>query len=145
MQQLEKEREREREVMAANVNDEEYDRMKEVKQFDESKIGVKGLVDSGITAIPRFFVHPPDVLSQFKPGSKTRPDLVIPTIDLSGVDSHHNRSLIVDQIRQACSSFGFFQIIIMVCPREFWTVRLNQSKGSTRNQRRLRRGSILEG
>ena len=111
MQQLQREREREREVMATNVNDEEYDRMKEVKQFDESKIGVKGLVDSGITAIPRFFVHPPDVLSQFKPGSKTRPDLVIPTIDLSGVDSHHNRSLIVDQIRQACSSFGFFQII----------------------------------
>ncbi|XP_030956539.1 1-aminocyclopropane-1-carboxylate oxidase homolog 4-like isoform X1 [Quercus lobata] len=97
--------------MATNVNDEEYDRVKEVKQFDESKIGVKGLVDSGITTIPRFFVHPPDVLSQLKPGSKTRPDLVIPTIDLSGVDSHHNRSLIVDQIRQACSSFGFFQII----------------------------------
>ncbi|KAL4637923.1 hypothetical protein ACB092_03G113300 [Castanea dentata] len=97
--------------MATNVNDEEYDRVKEVKQFDGSKIGVKGLVDSGITTIPRFFVHPPDVLSQLKPGSKTRPDLVIPTIDLSGVDSHHNRSLIVDQIRQACSSFGFFQIV----------------------------------
>ena len=97
--------------MATNVNDEEYDRVKEVKQFDESKIGVKGLVDSGINTIPRFFVHPPDVLSQLKPGSKIRPDLVIPTIDLSGVDSHLNRSLFVDQIRQACSSFGFFQII----------------------------------
>jgi hypothetical protein len=29
-----------------------YDRMKELKEFDESKIGVKGLSDSGITSIP---------------------------------------------------------------------------------------------
>ena len=33
------------------TNDEEYDRAKAVKQFDESKIGVKGLVDFGITTI----------------------------------------------------------------------------------------------
>ena len=91
------------------TNDEEYDRVKAVKQFDESKLGVKGLLDSGITTIPRFFIHPPEVLAQLKPASVTGPDL-IPTIDLSGVDSP-NRSLIVDQIRRASSSFGFFQII----------------------------------
>jgi len=32
----------------------------EVKAFDATKAGVKGLVDSGVTKIPRFFVHPPE-------------------------------------------------------------------------------------
>uniref|UniRef100_A0A2N9H2Z8 Fe2OG dioxygenase domain-containing protein n=1 Tax=Fagus sylvatica TaxID=28930 RepID=A0A2N9H2Z8_FAGSY len=96
-------------MATVTTNDEEYDRVKAVKQFDESKLGVKGLLDSGITTIPRFFIHPPEVLAQLKPAPVTRPDL-IPTIDLSGVDSP-NRSLIVDQIRRASSSFGFFQII----------------------------------
>ncbi|CAH2042872.1 unnamed protein product [Thlaspi arvense] len=30
-----------------------YDRMKEVKEFDDSKLGAKGLSDSGITTIPK--------------------------------------------------------------------------------------------
>ncbi|XP_059446087.1 1-aminocyclopropane-1-carboxylate oxidase homolog 4-like [Corylus avellana] len=90
-----------------------YDRAKEVKRFDDSKVGVKGLVDSGITTIPRFFVHPPETLSDLKPGSEVRSgsDLVIPAIDLSGVDSDARRSVIVDEIRRASSSFGFFQIV----------------------------------
>ena len=37
--------------MATSVNDEEYDRVKEVKKFDESKIGVKGLVDEIVGGI----------------------------------------------------------------------------------------------
>ncbi|KAB1205811.1 hypothetical protein CJ030_MR7G028004 [Morella rubra] len=87
------------------TTDGEYDRAKEVKQFDDAKIGVKGLIDSGITTIPRFFVHPPDILSDLKPRPETRPasDL-IPAIDLSGVDSNHRRSLIVDQIRRAADT-----------------------------------------
>ncbi|GMN75779.1 hypothetical protein TIFTF001_056277, partial [Ficus carica] len=40
-----------------------YDRMKELKEFDESKIGVKGLSDSGTASIPRFFIHPPETLA----------------------------------------------------------------------------------
>lgn len=35
-----------------------YDKAKEVKEFDDTKAGVKGLVDSGVTKIPRFFIHP---------------------------------------------------------------------------------------
>ena len=38
----------------------DYDRAKEVKEFDETKAGVKGLVDSGVVKIPRFFIHPPE-------------------------------------------------------------------------------------
>jgi hypothetical protein len=33
-----------------------YDRMSELKAFDESKAGVKGLADAGVTKIPRIFI-----------------------------------------------------------------------------------------
>ena len=88
---------------------EPYDRVKAVKQFDDSKIGVKGLVDSGIRNIPQFFVHPPETLSDLK----HRPELEteIPTVDLSGAGSSDHRSAVVNQIRHAASTVGFFQII----------------------------------
>ncbi|XP_062171478.1 1-aminocyclopropane-1-carboxylate oxidase homolog 4-like isoform X2 [Alnus glutinosa] len=99
-------------MATATTNDEEYDRAKAVKHFDDSKIGVKGLVDSGITTIPRFFVHPPEILSDLKPGSAlgSEPDF-IPAIDLAGVESDHRRAVIVEQIRRASSTLGFFQIV----------------------------------
>ncbi|TVU49516.1 hypothetical protein EJB05_00829 [Eragrostis curvula] len=37
-----------------------FDRLSEIKAFDDTKAGVKGLVDAGVTAIPRIFHHPPD-------------------------------------------------------------------------------------
>lgn len=89
---------------------ENYDRAKEVKQFDDSKIGVKGLVDSGLTSIPRIFIHPPETLTDLKPTPQARPNSnSIPTVDLSGFDSDR-RSSIVDQISRAAREFGFFQI-----------------------------------
>ncbi|KAG6656261.1 hypothetical protein CIPAW_04G009800 [Carya illinoinensis] len=57
-----------------------YNRMKEVKEFDESKIGVKGLSDLGITSIPRFFIQPPETLSDLKSSSTFTN---IPIIDLA--------------------------------------------------------------
>ncbi|KAK8310145.1 hypothetical protein V6Z12_D02G167700 [Gossypium hirsutum] len=81
----------------------QYDRAEEVKRFDDSKIGVKGLVDSGLTTIPRIFVHPPETLSDLKPKPKS---VAIPTIDLSGT-----RSTVVEQVAAASRSFGFFQIV----------------------------------
>ena len=88
---------------------ESCDRFKAVKQFDESKIGVKGLVDSGICTIPQFFVHPPETLSDLKPGPKC--EAQIPTVDLSGIESSDRHSAVVDQIRCAASTVGFFRII----------------------------------
>ncbi|KAM1380513.1 hypothetical protein ACFX2I_022231 [Malus domestica] len=37
-----------------------YDQKSEVKAFDETKEGVKGLVDEGITEVPRIFHQPPE-------------------------------------------------------------------------------------
>nr|QBM92029.1 1-aminocyclopropane-1-carboxylate oxidase 4 [Rosa x burboniana] len=94
--------------MVANIGEQGYDRAEEVKQFDDSKLGVKGLVDSGLSSIPRIFIHPPEILQQFQP--TTRPNAQpIPTIDLSDLHSDR-RSSIVDQVSGACRNFGFFQI-----------------------------------
>nr|UCC42471.1 2-oxoglutarated dependent oxygenase [Schisandra chinensis] len=84
----------------------EYDRAKEVKEFDDSKIGVKGLVDAGAIIIPRFFVHPPENLTYLNSSSTKE----IPVIDLADVNSDR-RSEIVEHIRLASHTWGFFQVI----------------------------------
>ncbi|KAJ6356207.1 hypothetical protein OIU78_004338 [Salix suchowensis] len=38
-------------------NDSDYDRQSELKAFDDTKAGVKGLVDAGVTKIPRIFIQ----------------------------------------------------------------------------------------
>ncbi|XP_047308396.1 1-aminocyclopropane-1-carboxylate oxidase homolog 6-like [Impatiens glandulifera] len=83
-----------------------YDKMKEIKDFDNSKIGVKGLSDSGTTTIPKFFIHPPETLSDLKPSAKT---VAIPVIDLSNEGT--NRTEIVKQVREAAGDWGFFQVV----------------------------------
>ncbi|XP_038697214.1 1-aminocyclopropane-1-carboxylate oxidase homolog 1-like [Tripterygium wilfordii] len=92
-----------------------YDRLKDIKAFDESKAGVKGLVDSGISTIPPFFIHPPDSLSTIVPNS-SNPN-IIPTVDLSGVDSD-KRPVLVQQVARACRELGFFQIVNHGIPLE---------------------------
>ncbi|KAM7487774.1 hypothetical protein LguiB_025258 [Lonicera macranthoides] len=84
--------------------DRDYDRLREVKQFDESKIGVKGLVDSGITTIPRFFLQPPENLPSPRPTTQ-KPSISLPVIDLSSP-----RATLINQIHAAASTLGFFQI-----------------------------------
>ncbi|CAH8251382.1 unnamed protein product, partial [Arabidopsis lyrata] len=44
-----------------------FDRASELKAFDESKTGVKGLVDAGISQIPRIFHHSSVELADPKP------------------------------------------------------------------------------
>ncbi|XP_038697199.1 1-aminocyclopropane-1-carboxylate oxidase homolog 1-like [Tripterygium wilfordii] len=93
---------------AMSADSKPYDRLKDIEAFVESKAGVKGLVDSGITSIPPFFIHPPDSLSTIAPTS-SNPN-IIPTVDLSGVDSD-KRPVLVQQVARACRELGFFQIV----------------------------------
>lgn len=89
----------------------EYDRERELKQFEDSKLGVKGLVDSQIQKIPQIFLQ--DQLSTNYEDSKFGDVVVVvPTIDFGGI--HENkvvRSEIIKKIREACESWGFFQIV----------------------------------
>ncbi|RYR06668.1 hypothetical protein Ahy_B05g073976 [Arachis hypogaea] len=44
-------------MMEADHEDGSYHRNKELKLLDETKAGVKGLVDAGLTKLPKIFVH----------------------------------------------------------------------------------------
>ncbi|KAF9588877.1 hypothetical protein IFM89_016840 [Coptis chinensis] len=87
----------------------DYDRIQELKSFDDTKAGVKGLVDEGVTKIPRIFIHPPssDMKSSVL-GSNYR----IPVIDFTGVQNDTTRrSSIVEEVRRASETGGFFQLV----------------------------------
>ncbi|KAL6861839.1 hypothetical protein ACP4OV_017539 [Aristida adscensionis] len=82
-------------------------RLRELHEFDNTKAGVKGLVDSGITSIPAIFRQPPDSLAIEVTTSPTPTSMAIPVIDLSGT----LREEVVSRVREAAEIVGFFQVI----------------------------------
>ncbi|XP_058752006.1 1-aminocyclopropane-1-carboxylate oxidase homolog 1-like [Vicia villosa] len=79
-------------------------RMHELKAFDETKAGVKGLVDEGIIKIPTLFHHPPDKFSNSTISTNT--EHIIPVIDFT-----NTRQDIISKIKEASETWGFFQVI----------------------------------
>ncbi|KAM3317082.1 hypothetical protein ACQJBY_034966 [Aegilops geniculata] len=75
------------------------DRLSALRAFDDTKAGVKGLVDAGATAIPPIFHHPPDA---FAP-STLATGVAVPVVDLSC-----QRSDVVGAVRAAAETVGFF-------------------------------------
>ncbi|RID40354.1 hypothetical protein BRARA_J00406 [Brassica rapa] len=63
------------------------DRPTQLKAFDETKTGVKGLVDAGISEVPAIFLHHPNDRSP------------------------RRRDLLVEKIGDAAEKWGFFQVI----------------------------------
>lgn len=87
-----------------------YDRISELKAFDETKAGVKGLVDTGITQIPRIFFNPPDPFD--KNSNPNTPQFNLPIIDLENINKDaKKRNELVDKVREASETWGFFQVI----------------------------------
>lgn len=86
-----------------------YDRAAELKAFDEMKTGTKGLVDAGITEIPRIFHNPLVAVENYKPPSEVR----IPSIDFGGgvFESPVTRESVVAKVKDAVENYGFFQSI----------------------------------
>ncbi|XP_059650883.1 1-aminocyclopropane-1-carboxylate oxidase homolog 1-like [Cornus florida] len=82
-------------------------RFQELKAFDESRAGVKGIVDAGIKKIPGMFVRPSDELAGDYPNSDTQ--FKIPVIDLGA--SVEKRAAIVAGVRRASETVGFFQVV----------------------------------
>ncbi|KAK9153145.1 hypothetical protein Sjap_000625 [Stephania japonica] len=84
-----------------------YDRKQELKAFDDTKAGVRGLEEAGVTKIPRMFYCPPD-------GIGSRANSEIPVIDIGGINMGNNfarRKDVVDEIRHAAETWGFFQVV----------------------------------
>ncbi|CAH2057571.1 unnamed protein product, partial [Thlaspi arvense] len=82
----------------AEVKQQAYDRNSELRAFDDTKAGVKGIVDAGVAILPRFFVH------QNKPNlpkesSCRDPKFTVPVIDLRGIDCNASRRReVVDEV-----------------------------------------------
>ncbi|CDY47116.1 BnaC04g13730D [Brassica napus] len=86
-----------------------YDRASEVKAFDEMKLGVKGLVDAGISTIPRIFHHP----HLSSPDQTPSSTMTIPSIDLGGgmFESTVMRESVILKVKEAVERYGFFQAV----------------------------------
>ncbi|CAL5413529.1 unnamed protein product [Camellia sinensis] len=87
----------------------EYDPKADLKAFDETKAGVKGLVDAGVVKIPKIFIRPSNDPPE-TPNSRLT-NLQVPIIDLGGIDGRDRRDEIVDEIRRASEEWGFFQVV----------------------------------
>ncbi|XP_043721352.1 1-aminocyclopropane-1-carboxylate oxidase homolog 1-like isoform X1 [Telopea speciosissima] len=100
-----------------------YDRTKELKEFDETKAGVKGLVDAGVVKVPRIFFNPPDVhlrepedsIHMRSHSHAQTQQLSFPVIDLKECITDNKdltpRKEVVDQVRKASETWGFFQVV----------------------------------
>ncbi|PIN16401.1 Iron/ascorbate family oxidoreductase [Handroanthus impetiginosus] len=94
----------------SSSNEHNFDRTPELKAFDETKAGVKGLVDAGITKIPKIFFLPPDQYSD--PPVTNKIEFQIPILDLNGIEKDPiQRKQVVDKIRDASETWGFFQVV----------------------------------
>ncbi|PRQ36503.1 putative deacetoxyvindoline 4-hydroxylase [Rosa chinensis] len=84
------------------------ERLQQLKAFDDSKAGVKGIVDAGITKLPPIFLRPkkdPSVV-----GDRTvSGHFSIPVVDLA--EYNGRRAEVIDQVRRAAESYGFFQLV----------------------------------
>ncbi|KAI3903372.1 hypothetical protein MKW98_032026 [Papaver atlanticum] len=80
------------EIAGAGEQQPSYDRLKELKAFEESKAGVKGIVDAGIVKIPRMFVRPLDELTEELDHTEhENSNFLIPVIDMKSMDSDDYR------------------------------------------------------
>ncbi|PHT38993.1 1-aminocyclopropane-1-carboxylate oxidase -like protein [Capsicum baccatum] len=82
----------------------------DLKAFDDTKAGVKGLVDAGITKVPEIFILPP----KNRPESSDRcgSPFIFPMIDLEGMDEDPiKHKEIVDKVQDASGTWGFFQVV----------------------------------
>jgi isopenicillin N synthase-like dioxygenase len=85
-------------------------RQQELKEFDETKAGVKGLVDKGILKIPTLFHNPPVNFS--KATNSTNTKHTIPVIDFTNIEKDPNtRKEIIKKVKEACETWGFFQVV----------------------------------
>ncbi|CAM8988420.1 unnamed protein product [Rhodiola kirilowii] len=84
------------------------ERIKELREFDETKLGVKGLVDKGITSVPRIFIHRDDDNMQV---ASAQAHFNFPLINLEAVKTDpQRRKRVVEEVRNASESWGFFHV-----------------------------------
>ncbi|XP_051129483.1 1-aminocyclopropane-1-carboxylate oxidase homolog 1-like [Andrographis paniculata] len=99
-------------------------RLAELQAFEESKAGVKGLVDSGIRTVPRIFIRPPED----RAGDPIQGgDAEVPVIDLAGIESDRRRKIVSD-VGEASREWGFFQVVNHGIPAEVLELMLGGAR-----------------
>lgn len=89
-----------------------YDRKSELNAFDDSKSGVKGLVDAGVTKIPYIFIEEKNQLHEISILDDVPSVSSVPIIDFEGIDGGPaQRGEIIKEVRDACEKWGFFQMV----------------------------------
>ncbi|XP_021725880.1 1-aminocyclopropane-1-carboxylate oxidase homolog 1-like isoform X2 [Chenopodium quinoa] len=87
-----------------------YDRINDLKAFDEEKTGVKGLVDAETEGIPSIFVR--SSKDRSKDFETCDENLSVPIIDIGQVGQSNDRTAeIVKEIFSASKEWGFFQVV----------------------------------
>ncbi|KAM7253747.1 hypothetical protein ACFE04_031429 [Oxalis oulophora] len=89
----------------SNNNNSNDDHVEELENFLATKSGVKGLVDSGIDQVPKFFIQQSQHLTSLSSSKQ------VPIVDLGGLENKQRRKQIVNEIREAAETWGFFQLI----------------------------------
>ncbi|XP_057771347.1 1-aminocyclopropane-1-carboxylate oxidase homolog 1-like [Salvia miltiorrhiza] len=99
--------------MAGAINFSEANHQNErsemLKAFDATKSGVKGLIGSGLSKIPQIFARSSDELAHELTHNKTA-QAEVPLIDLTGICDPERRDRIVEEVRIASETWGFFQV-----------------------------------
>lgn len=85
-------------------------RFEMLEAFDATQSGVKGLIDTGISKIPRIFVRTCNELAQEL--TRDTAQVKVPLVDLTDIYSDtERRKLIIEEMRIASETWGFFQVM----------------------------------
>ena len=112
----------------------DLDRLQQLKSFDESKSGVKGLVDAGVTSVPPIFIRPPEELAAENldfHDEATQFD--IPVVDLGDLASA------MAVLRRAAEEVGFFQVVNHGIPAGVMERMLAAARGFHEQPREVKR------
>ncbi|KAL8491015.1 hypothetical protein ACS0TY_022867 [Phlomoides rotata] len=98
--------------MVLTKNNSEYDRSRELAEFDDTKAGVKGLSEAGVKKIPQIFVDEQFIQEKKTNNFSKRSEFSIPIIDMGCLNKDASgRERIMEQVKGACEEWGFFQIV----------------------------------
>ncbi|XP_020095765.1 1-aminocyclopropane-1-carboxylate oxidase homolog 1-like [Ananas comosus] len=101
------------------------ERLAELRAFDATKAGVKGLADAGFTSVPRFFVHPDPDLER-----TPRANLQVPVVDLGGVAADPaRRAAAAAAAGGAAEALGLFHVVNHGVPQQVLDEMLERVRG----------------